>query len=469
MTLWSTRPLVCVDFETTGVDPFTDRVVQVAAVSVAPDGSAEDEWTTIVNPGIEVPDEAAAVHGITTERARTEGTFLVSAFATLAPIVRKAAIGGQAVCIYNARFDWPLAICEAERAGIDWPTGVGIVDPYLIDRMCDRFRPGKRKLTLVSEHYRVPLDDEDAHGALADATAAGRVMWALLESYPSIARHSLASVMLRQIKGHEVDRQRFVSWMRSNADPEFDTPPGWPIPVEGIVLPPKVEGQGAPAPCGGDRIVADGPTSPAPEVRESEGASTREDEDGAPGRGTTAGAAEHTPSVSESSRPDGAMEAAVSSPGGTAPTLAEGGDIAVPSGATMPPPDAAKVNARSARTAAAADEGPRGVVTTPRPVHPQTPPPRRSVTSPAVFVLMAKVFPPPEKLKQHREREEFSREMLLALCEALGHPGLTSRTEIDADLYHRCFLALTEMHEGRSDLSVDDDGHPIIVSLLEAS
>jgi|GEM_PF-5486236 len=58
------RPLVVVDTETTGTDPQTDRIVQIALTRVAADGHV-DAFASFVNPGIAISEAATAVHGIT--------------------------------------------------------------------------------------------------------------------------------------------------------------------------------------------------------------------------------------------------------------------------------------------------------------------------------------------------------------------------------------------------------------------
>lgn len=231
---WTERPFLAIDTETTGVDCFTDRIVELASAVVDPDGSVRDGWSTIVDPGVDIPDEAAAVHGITTERARSEGVSPAEAVRRVAGDIwahqGTFAPEGAPVVMFNARFDWPLLMTEAERYGVEFPCFAPILDPYLIDRMCDRYRKGRRQLTLVADHYGIDLG-ESAHGALADATAAGQVMRQILDRYPAIGEHTLAGVWLRQVRGHEEDRQRFVDYMRRNTDPEFDSPPGWPVPA----------------------------------------------------------------------------------------------------------------------------------------------------------------------------------------------------------------------------------------------
>lgn len=229
---WTARPMLALDTETTGVDCWNDRIVQVAAVEIDLDGNATDPWSTIVNPGIDIPDEAAQVHGIPTSRAVAEGVDPAEALSVVAD--RIFAHGWRCpVVMFNARFDWPLLIAEAERHGVEFPAFAPILDPYLIDRMVDKYRKGKRQLTLVADHYGVELGD-DAHDATADAIAAGRVMRQLLARYPQIGDHSLADLFVRQIKGHEQWREGFVDFKRRSSDPSFDMAPGWPIPAGAV-------------------------------------------------------------------------------------------------------------------------------------------------------------------------------------------------------------------------------------------
>ena len=57
------RPLAVIDLETTGIDTKIDRIVEVSVLKLSPGGGA-DHRTRRVNPGVPIPPEATAVHGI---------------------------------------------------------------------------------------------------------------------------------------------------------------------------------------------------------------------------------------------------------------------------------------------------------------------------------------------------------------------------------------------------------------------
>src|SRR3990167_205817 len=57
------HPYAVVDIETTGLDQEKDRIVQIAVVQVT-GGELGERWSSYVNPGMPIPEEASRVHGI---------------------------------------------------------------------------------------------------------------------------------------------------------------------------------------------------------------------------------------------------------------------------------------------------------------------------------------------------------------------------------------------------------------------
>jgi DNA polymerase-3 subunit epsilon len=69
---WS-KTLAVFDLETTGLDLQTSRIVTAAVAVLNANGEAVEVHEWLVNPGIEIPEAAANVHGITTEMAQANG------------------------------------------------------------------------------------------------------------------------------------------------------------------------------------------------------------------------------------------------------------------------------------------------------------------------------------------------------------------------------------------------------------
>lgn len=234
MTHWTELPVLSIDFESTGIDPFTVRIVEAGAAIIEPNGHIARSWSAIVDPGIAIPDEAAAVHGITTERAQAEGLDPLDALLDVAAMITAHQThhrGEAAIAFYNCRYDLPLLLTEADRYGVSVPAFAGIVDPFVLDKMHDRYRKGSRKLIDTARHYGVVLDETEAHGALADCVAGGRLAFKLAEKFESIRTMSLASLWFAQVRGHEESRVSFEEYLRRTKDPNARIPSGWPLPV----------------------------------------------------------------------------------------------------------------------------------------------------------------------------------------------------------------------------------------------
>ena len=166
---WHNRRLLGFDLETTGIDTNRDLPVQVALVWAEPDELVRaDRW--LVDPGCVIPDEAIAIHGITTERARSEGRSLGETAVRIHNAFRRAARAGVPVVAMNASFDVTIAEGLFAAFGLPALAWHTLLDPLVMDRHVDPLREGKRRLDALCEHYRVRLDQ--AHDAGSDAEAA---------------------------------------------------------------------------------------------------------------------------------------------------------------------------------------------------------------------------------------------------------------------------------------------------------
>jgi DNA polymerase-3 subunit epsilon len=100
---WHRDLLVGFDLETTGTDPLTARIV-TAAVTEVRDGEPVRHREWLVDPGVPIPEEATAVHGISTDRAAADGRPAVEAVAEIADALAGHWAAGVPVVVYNAPF-----------------------------------------------------------------------------------------------------------------------------------------------------------------------------------------------------------------------------------------------------------------------------------------------------------------------------------------------------------------------------
>jgi len=174
---WAEDVFAAFDLETTGLDVRTDEIVQVAFVLVMPDGTLHpDSWSTIVNPGRDIPDGAIAVHGITSARAIAEGIPATEAHHMILDRFDSAAAQGIPVVIYNVPFDIGFMHVRAQRLNRTLPSAL-LIDPLVCDRALDKYRPGSRKLIDMAAHYGCAT--EQLHDVRFDCIASVAVMRAL--------------------------------------------------------------------------------------------------------------------------------------------------------------------------------------------------------------------------------------------------------------------------------------------------
>ncbi|PZQ91625.1 MAG: hypothetical protein DI534_01235 [Leifsonia xyli] len=228
MTSWADR-LGVFDLETTGVDVETARIVTACIAVLDAAGDVVQRWDWIADPGIEIPEAAAAVHGITTERARAEGRETALVVAEISQTLRTLFAVGVPVVIYNAPYDLSLLDRECRRNELDPLLDPGpVVDPLVLDKQVDTYRKGKRTLEAAAAHYGVALDD--AHDAGADAIAAGRVAQALLAARPAELDIPVADLHGRQEIWYAEQARRFQDYMRRRkGDETFTASTAWPV------------------------------------------------------------------------------------------------------------------------------------------------------------------------------------------------------------------------------------------------
>lgn len=236
MSIWHLGRLCGFDLETTGVDVETDRIVTACVVQCGgrqPVASA----TWLADPGVDIPEAAAAVHGISTEKARAEGRPAGEVIEQVTAALAAVVLLGIPVVAMNAAFDLTLLDREARRHGVQPLTDIvggdlRVVDPRIIDKQVDTYRPGRRTLTDLCRLYGVRLDG--AHSADADALAACRVAWRLGQRYPQLAEYDLMGLHKAQVEWAAEQAASFQAHLRRKGETDVVIDGSWPLrPVGG--------------------------------------------------------------------------------------------------------------------------------------------------------------------------------------------------------------------------------------------
>jgi len=205
------RPLIVFDIEATGISPRADRIIELAAIRIEPDGSQHKGYW-LLNPGVPIPVESIAIHGITDEIVSACPTFQEKSLEILT-FFGEADLSG-----FNAgRYDIPMLAEEFKRAGI-------IFDPErrrLLDaqRIFHSMEP--RNLSAALKFY-CAREHADAHGAEADVQATLDVLTGQFAMYQSLPRDmDSLDKLLNPLDPFNADRSGRLRWVEGEITINF--------------------------------------------------------------------------------------------------------------------------------------------------------------------------------------------------------------------------------------------------------
>lgn len=160
------------DLETTGINITQDRIIEIAVIKVMPNGE-QIKKSNILNPGIPIPAESSAIHGIRDEDVNDK-----PGFKEVAKEYAKFLEGADLAGFNIIKFDIPMLVEEFLRAGIDFDySRKKIIDAQKIFHLME-----KRTLSAAYQFY-MQKEMADSHTAEADTQAAMEVLLAQVERY----------------------------------------------------------------------------------------------------------------------------------------------------------------------------------------------------------------------------------------------------------------------------------------------
>lgn len=155
--------LIAIDLETTGLSPLVDRIIEIAAFKVTPEG--DSLFTTLINPGIPIPAHTTAIHNITDEMVSSSPK-LVEVLAEM-----KEFLGELPIVAHNAKFDMGFIVMGLQREKIQLSSAL-IYCSCKMSRITHKEMTNHKLGTLVKE-LNIPLVNH--HRALDDAYASLKI------------------------------------------------------------------------------------------------------------------------------------------------------------------------------------------------------------------------------------------------------------------------------------------------------
>lgn len=152
---------LCLDIETTGLDPRSGhRIIEIACVELVNKVKTGNFFHTYINPRREVPNEAFAIHGISTEFLQDKPIFDHVAHKFL-DFIKDATL-----VIHNAAFDTKFLNYELGVLGLPTLDMTKVVDSLTIART--KFPGSPASLDALCRRFNVDLSKRTKHGALLD-------------------------------------------------------------------------------------------------------------------------------------------------------------------------------------------------------------------------------------------------------------------------------------------------------------
>ncbi len=153
---------IVLDTETTGLDPLRgDRLVEIGCVEIFNRMPTGQVYHCYINPERDMPEEAFAVHGLSTDFLAGQPKFADVADAFL------AFIADAPLVIHNASFDIGFINAELSRLSRAAIPRDRLVDTLLLAR---RKHPGvSNRLDDLCSRYAIDNSRRTKHGALLDA------------------------------------------------------------------------------------------------------------------------------------------------------------------------------------------------------------------------------------------------------------------------------------------------------------
>ena len=148
------------DTETTGLDPASDRVIEIAALELINDLPSGRHYHALVDPERDVPDEVVRVHGITALALRGKPRF--------ADIVGELQefLGDGKLIAHNAAFDFAFLDAEFARLGLPRLEQSRMLCTLELARA--RFPGLPNSLDALCRRFGIDLSARTLHNALLD-------------------------------------------------------------------------------------------------------------------------------------------------------------------------------------------------------------------------------------------------------------------------------------------------------------
>lgn len=183
------KRFIAVDFETTGLNPYLNRIIEIGAV-IFQGGTIIDRFDTFVDPGIHIPESASRINHITNDMVKGAPKE-EDAIKDLVSFIGNAIKGETVLCAHNANFDAQFLSSALKRCGVD--SNLIFCDTLAESRKCV-YGLENYKLETLASHFSI--SNNSAHRAANDAEVCGLILL------------NLCNILIEKDQRKEKERER---------------------------------------------------------------------------------------------------------------------------------------------------------------------------------------------------------------------------------------------------------------------
>jgi DNA polymerase-3 subunit alpha (Gram-positive type) len=199
-------PIVVIDTETTGRARETALPVELGLARFER-GELVATWSTLLNPGMPIPKEVIAIHGITDDQVKDAPP----ATGNLLELVPAELLEGAYPCGYNAmHYDRPiLRRLAGDRADDHAHLAALWADPLVWIRDLDgivKGQHGRHRLGNTCGRWKIERGEQ--HRAIGDCISTGRLLWAMRDKLPETLEPLIKLQEMRR-RAQEADLARY--------------------------------------------------------------------------------------------------------------------------------------------------------------------------------------------------------------------------------------------------------------------
>ena len=181
--------LLAFDLEATGLEPESDRIVEFCFLELDDNFQPIDRFHSLLQPGIPMPPEVTAVHGLSDHDLEGQPPF-----AQFASRIQEM-IDASILVAHNCRFDLALLHYELVRAG---QNGVSPNHPVIDTHAIETLVNGHNLSALYQRYCGVPM--EGLHRAEADVMATIAILKGQTAAHADVLGGGLNELLLEKVR-----------------------------------------------------------------------------------------------------------------------------------------------------------------------------------------------------------------------------------------------------------------------------